>query len=108
MQITPLFWKCHRDTNDSIDIQGKTIISTVNLCEYKVVLGLLSTGIIIWETCLHLTQLDVQLGNENLTWTEKQAKAVSKQTELASKWTQTIFRENTLGLREVRILLKYV
>ena len=55
-----------------------------------------------------LIQLDVQLGNENLTWTEKQAKAVSKQTELASKWTQTIFRENTLGLREVRILLKYV
>lgn len=39
MQITPLFWKCHRDTNDSINIQGKTIISTANLCEYKVVLG---------------------------------------------------------------------
>lgn len=103
MQITPLFWKCHRDTNGSVNIQGKTIISTVNLCEYKVALGL-SAGIIIWETCV----LDIQPGNENLTWTEKQAKAVRKQMGLLTEWTQTIVLENALGLREVRILLKYV
>lgn len=52
--------------------------------------------------------LDVQPGNENLTWTEKQAEAIRKQMGLLTEWTQMIVLENALGLREVRILLKYV
>lgn len=56
-------------TNDSVNIQGEAIITTVSFCEYKVMVLWTESSAV--RHALHLNCLDTYLGHVNLTRTRK-------------------------------------